>query len=161
MCMMLAGLLGAGVSAMGSIAQGNAQADAYHRQAQEQRTQAQLDQRQSAAEEISGQYQQRQMADQANKRAGAQIAAYAGAGGVALAGSPTDTIIDSRRESMLDIGAIKYNTDLKADNQMWKARQSASNADDADAAAEKAKQAGMIGAFSSILGGFSKLGGGF
>ena len=160
MCMMMLGLVGAGVSAMGAMQQGQAKADADRRQAQEYRTNAQLQQRQASAEEIAGQFQQRRMQEKAGQAAATQITSF-GAGGVTLDGSPTDTIIDSRRESALDIDAIKYNTDLKSDNLVFNARNLAYNAKSADAAADNDQAAGMMGAFSSLIGGVSKLGGTF
>ncbi len=154
--MAIMGLVGAGVSAMGAMAQGQAQSDAYKRQAEEYQTQAQLDQRQAAATQITGQYKQRRAKEQADDLAAKQVTGYA-AGGVTLSGSPTTTIIDSRRENSLDIAALKYNTDLESDNQMYKSRVDSINADSAFKAADTAQQTAALSALTGLIGGIGKI----
>lgn len=136
----------AGLSAAGAMAGAQAQQAGYERQADQYRTQAELQSRQANLEQSAGQYQQRRMQEKGAAVSAKQRVITAGSG-FSIDGSPSEVVIDSRRENALDVAAIKYGTDLKSDNLMYQAGVSGSNAQIADRAADTA---GMTGIFSSI-----------
>lgn len=131
-----------GMSATGSIMQGN-QADAM---AQAQATaieqQAQADAQASAFE----QQQERRKQDLAAANARAQV----GASGVAFAGSPTEVLTANAAQGQLDIEAIQYGSQLRRNNLSTQASISRFQG-------KQAKQAGFINAASGFVSGVSGL----
>ena len=153
----------AGISAMGAIQQANAQAAAAERQAAQYRAQQELQNRQATIEARAGQYQEQQRRVQLDALSGKQRNMVAGSG-FSLSGSPTDVIIDSRREGELDVAAVRFGTNVKTDNLRYSAAVSGMNAAGADQAAETARSSGILGAISPFIGlgsKFTSLGGGF
>lgn len=137
---------GAGLTAASGVAGAQAQQAGYERQAEQYRTQAELQNRQANIEQTAGQDQQRRMQEKGAAVSAKQRVITAGSG-FSIDGSPSDVVIDSRRENALDVAAIKYGTDLKSDNLMFQAGVSGSNAQAADRAASTA---GTTGIFASI-----------
>lgn len=131
-----------GMSATGSIMQGN-QADAM---AQAQATaieqQAQADAQASAFE----QQQERRKQDLAAANARAQV----GASGVAFAGSPTEVLTANAAQGQLDIEAIQYGSQLRRNNLSTQASISRFQG-------KQAKTAGFINAASGFVSGVSGL----
>lgn len=144
----------AGLTSVGALASGMAQQAGYERQAEQYRTQAQLLNRQANIEQDAGQYQQRRMQEKGDAVSAKQRAIVAGSG-FSIEGSPTEAVIDSRRENALDVAAIKYGTDLKSDNLNFQSGVAGTNAQISDRAASTA---GMTGIFNSIAP-FIQLGG--
>jgi hypothetical protein len=150
----LMSLAGAGLSSVGAVAGAQAQQAGYERQADQYRTQAELLNRQANVEQDAGQYQQRKMQEKGAAVSAKQRVITAGSG-FSIDGSPSDVVIDSRRENAMDVAAIKYSTDLKSDNLNFQSGVAGSNAQASDRAASTA---GMTGIFSSIAP-FIQLGG--
>lgn len=150
-------LAGGAVQAMGAIQAGNAQAAAYRRQADQERLRAELLDRQAGIERTTGQYQQRRQGEKFDQLIGKQNALYAQSG-LAPEGSVIDVQADSAREAALDVAAMQYSTELKADNLEYESQMASVNSGANLRAAKTAKQAGMMNAFSA---GLSSIGGAF
>jgi len=132
----------AGISAAGSVMQGNqanAMADA---QAKALEQQAQADQQASAFE----QQQERRKQELIAANARAQV----GASGVAFSGSPTEVLVANAGTGQLDIEAIQYGSRLRQNNLGTQASISRFQG-------KQAKQAGFINAASSLVTGVSNL----
>lgn len=140
MCMMALGLIGGLVSAIGSVAAGAAQANAAN-------AQAAAYQRQAAAERQQAAFNAERQQQKEIKIISTQRASYLAAG-VSLQGSPMDTIADTTREGELDVAAIKYNGEIKAQNFEAQAASFRAKASAAEAG-------GAIGAISPLIKGFS------
>ena len=145
MCVMALGIIGGIVGAIGSVmgaqasaAASRAQADAYARQAMLERQQA----------EFNASQQQ----DKAIKLISTQRAGML-ASGVSLAGTPTDVLIDTTRQTDLDVQAIRYNGEIKAQNFEMQARALGIKA-------QGQQQAGIFGAISPLIKGFGGVSGG-
>jgi hypothetical protein len=115
---------GAGVNALGSITGLNARSNASEAKAQAYEVQSQQDLDQSALQQRQMQLDLAAGGYQANskERAAALLTAKqevaVGASGFTLQGSPTEAIIDSRKQAELDAQAIQYGTALKAQNDI-------------------------------------------
>lgn len=141
MCMMALGLIGGLVSAVGSMAAGAAQANAAN-------AQASAYQRQAQAERIQAAYNADRQRDKSIKLLSSQRASYLAAGVSVSSGSPLDIIADTTRETEMDVAAIKFNGEIKAQN--FEAQAAAMRAK-----ADAAEQGGMIGAIAPVIKGFS------
>ncbi len=133
-----ASLVGTGLSAVGSIAQGNAakaQADA----------QAKALNQQAVTTVQAGEYQAARKQDEIDQVMGTQVA-MGGASGVDLTGSPSDAIASTASQGALDTEAIRWNAKSQAQNLQYQAnltRRSGS----------QAQKAGYIGAFTNLVSG--------
>lgn len=132
------GVLGAVASAAGSIAAGQAQAQASRAQADAYRRQAELERQQAD-------FNARQQEHKAIKLISQQRSSFLAAG-VSLYGTPMDVIDDSTMQSDLDVQAIRYNGEIKAQNFDMQARA-------LDVKASGAEKAGAIGAIAPIIKG--------
>lgn len=157
MCGPVMGILGAGMSLIGGIAQGNAAKQAADAKAAESAANASLQRRQAGIEQTTSQYQQAQKEVQLRKLEGNQINAYAGSG-LTLSGSPTDVITDATREGMLDVAAIRWNSDLKAGNLNYQGAINDMNAANQRKAGSLAQTAGIISGISGAVKAFGGLG---
>lgn len=144
MCGPALGILGAVVSAAGSLFSGMMQAQAYKAQAAQHERQAQI-------ERDRGIFESQRERERHRRIAGEQRAAYL-ASGVALEGTPTDVIIDSGQENEIDVQTIKYGAQIREDNERFSAQMARMNAGHAMAG-------GAIGALSPLIGGFRSMGG--
>lgn len=143
MCMAALGIVGALVSGIGSIASGAAQANAAN-------AQAAAYERQAAAERQQAAFNADRQQEKSIKLLSSQRASFLGAG-VSLQGSPLDVIADTTRETELDVSAIRYNGEIKAQNFEMQAAAMHAKAD-------AASTGGLIGALSPMIKG---IGGGF
>lgn len=138
-------LVGGIVSAVGSLAQANAQANAakFNAQVAKQNRDATLEQ---TTNEIQDQRSK-------NRRMlGAMRAAY-GANGLEMSGSPLDVVSDTTTEMEYDVAKMKYIGRVKAVGY-------ANQAKLYEAEADAARTSGIIGAASSMLGAFQGMSGG-
>lgn len=129
---------GAAVSAMGSISQGKAQAQAAGYNAQIAERNATIARQQAGAD---AETQRRN----SMRAIGAMRANY-GASGVTLEGSPMDVLESSAAEAKLDEMNIRYKGELRAIGYKDEAALDR-------ASAKTAKQQGLMGATSAIVGG--------
>jgi hypothetical protein len=139
MCGPALGLIGGLVSAVGSIASGaaqqsaaNAQASAYERQAYNERQAALYNasrQREKAVELI------------AQQRVGFLDT------GISLMGTPMNILEDTTTETEMDVAAIKYNGEIKAQNFEMQA-------DIYRMKGENAMMGGLIGSIAPVIKGF-------
>lgn len=129
-------LIGAAVSAFGAISSANAQSASF-------KAQAKVNERQAEIEQEKGAFDAARARENAQRVTGAQIAAF-GSSGVTAGGSPTDVIADSLAEANLDIGAIRFGSQVNADNLRTQAQVNRINA-------RQARTAGVIGAISPFI----------
>jgi len=141
---MALGIIGGVISAMGSIMAGQASANAAN-------AQAAAYQRQAAAERQQAEFNANMQQEKAIKLISTQRAGYLAAG-VSLQGSPLDAIADTTRQTDLDVQAIKYNGEIKAQN--FEAQALAFKAK-----ADAAQTSGIVGAISPLIKGFGGMGG--
>jgi hypothetical protein len=145
----VAGVLGSVVSAVGAMAGAQAQAQAS-------RAQAEAYQRQALLERQQADFNAREQEHKAIKLISQQRSSYLSAG-VSLYGTPMDVIDDSTKQSDLDVQAIRYNGEIKAQNFDMQARA-------LNVKAQGQEQAGAIGAIAPLIkgiGGAAGGGGGF
>lgn len=138
MCMPALALVGGIVSAVGSLAVGQANANAAN-------AQAAMYERQAQAERAQAQFNSERQREKGIKMLATQRAGFLG-NGVALSGSALDVLLDTTRENELDVSAIKYNAEIKAQNFEMQA-------DSYKAKASAARMAGLFGAISPIIRG--------
>lgn len=135
---MAIGIVGGLVSAVGSIAQANAQAAAanYNAKVAERNRRAVLAQTDN------------EIVDQniKNRRMLGTIRAAYGANGFEMGGSPMDVIADTTLEQSLDVAKIRYQGAMKAEGYSEQATLFRMEA-------KAAKTAGMFGAASGFLSG--------
>jgi hypothetical protein len=150
MCMMaiapVMSLVGGVVQGIGAKAKANQDAENY-------KAQANMQKRQAGVVQTTGAYKAQRQQDNVARALGAQRAAYAGSG-VALSGTPLDTIEESATEGALDVAAIRWNTDAEATTQRY-------NASTSMASAKAAKKAGNVAMLSPIIGGVASFASGF
>ena len=133
-------LIGAGVSAAGSIASASAQSASYKAQAAYADRQAQM-----AAEK--GNYD----ANLQSRSSDRQLASMRGqylSSGIALSGSAIDVLQDSATEASLDEQAIRYGSQVDSDNYRFQAGLARSNA-------KSAMTGGYLGALASGVNSLS------
>lgn len=138
MCIALVGLIGAGISAAGMIAQGKQAEAMANYQAKALERQATADAQASAYEGMRERHKQE--LQQAAARA------QVGASGVAMTGSPTDVLAANAREGALDVQAIQYGSRLRQGNLHTQAGISRFSG-------RQARQAANIGAAGAVVGG--------
>lgn len=134
-------VLGAAIGAVGSLATANAQSAGL-------KAQQKLQQRQAELERDKGAFDVQRAGDRSARLTGNQIASF-GASGVELGGSPGLVIQDSLRESNLDIGAIKFGSQVRQDNLNVASQVSGINA-------RQTKTAGVLGAISPFINAASQ-----
>lgn len=137
--MMLMGLLGAGVSAAGSISAANAQADA-------QKEQAKMAYRQAHIESAKGGFEAQMQERRFKRTLGSQTAAM-GTSGV-HGGTFEEVAGESARENALQTSAIAYNAEQQQQHQIMQG-------DQLKAAASNTKRAGMFSAASALIQPFT------
>lgn len=145
MCVMALGIIGAVVGAAGSLMSGMMAA-------QNSRNQAAIYERQAAAERAQAQFNADQQESKAIRLISKQRTGFLSSG-VSLQGTPTDVLLDTTMQTDLDVQAIKYNGEIKAQNF------------EMQAAALRAKAGGQelggaFGALSPLIKGASGAAGG-
>jgi hypothetical protein len=136
------GLVGTGLSALGSIQQGQQQADAH-------RYNAQIAAQQADSTRISGRLEEHKMKKRYATTIGS-MRALSAKSGVSFTGSPIMALKDSLTNANLDIAINRYNTEIEA-------RSYESQAKIDTRMAGYAESSGYTGAATTILGGVSKL----
>lgn|SRR5262245_25451541 len=145
MCVMALGLIGGVIGAVGSlVGAANASTAANN--------QAAIYQRQAAAERAQADFNAKQQQSKAIKLISQQRTSYL-ASGLSLEGSPMDTLADTTRQTELDVAAIRYNGEIKAQNFEMQAAAYRSKA-------KGAQTAGVFGAIAPLIKGFGGGGGG-
>lgn len=132
-------IAGTAVSAIGSMAGGNAAAKAAQRNAEIERQNAESARRQAAFEEDKQRFQNERLF-------GKQKALLAASGVDTTSGSPLGLMEDTAKEAELDALAIRYGGNLRAGGFEAKANMT-------EYEGRLAKQKGMMGAGKSLLTG--------
>jgi hypothetical protein len=135
-------LIGAAISAAGTIASASAQSASY-------KAQAQYAQRQALMEQQKGAYE----AARQNDRTTRQLANMRGqylSSGIGLSGSAADVISDSATQASLDEQATRYNAQVASDNDVFQSRLARQNA-------SSAMTGGYFGALAQGIGGVTKM----
>ena len=136
---MLLGLLGAGVSAAGSISAAKAQSDA-------QKEQAKVAYRQAHVESAKGGFEQQMQERKFSRVLGSQNLAMAASG---VMGQTHDEVArESARENALTTSAIGYNAQVQQQHQI-------AQGDQLKAAASATKRAGYFSAASALIEPFT------
>lgn len=141
MCAPAMAVIGGIVSGVGSLVSGMQQAQALEQQAAWQ-------QRQAVIEEQRGKYESERERDRARRLISRQRAGFLSAG-VSLEGTPEDIIADTTAETELDVQAIRYGAQIRADNHRAQAAMTS-------ASASQARTGAIFGAISPIIGGFTQ-----
>lgn len=153
MAEMAIGLIGAGVSAMGSIMAGNAQAAMYNYQAQIATMNAGIAAQNAGVESAAGESQMAQEGEKLGQQKGATKAAL-GASGLALnQGSPQAVMESTDLIAEQDLSNIQYSASRRAYGDQIQETQDIAQAGLDRMGAQTAQEAGTIGAITSILGG--------
>lgn len=130
------------LSAVGSIMQGNAAAEAGAAQQQAYQTAAE-------AERVSSEYEVSRTAEKNRRAASAALVQVAGSG-VTLTGSPTEVLADNAIQSQMDIDAIRFGSKIKQNNLITQGQLAMMQG-------EQKQQAGFIGAATSVASGLTQL----
>lgn len=130
------------LSAVGSVMQGNAAAEAGQAQRGAYYQQAENDR-------IASNYEASRVADRGRRAQSAALVQVAGSG-VALTGSPVDVMADNAINTQMDIDAIRFGSTIKQNNLR-------TQGDLAMMQGEQRQQAGYIGAATNIASGLSSL----
>lgn len=146
MCVAALSIIGGFISGIGAMQQANAAAESEKAQAEARRRQAIIDQ-------DSGAYKAKQQQRQVDRVLGKQRAGFLSSG-IALSGSASDVIDESTMEGALDVAAIRWNSQLSADNERYNAKINDMNAANAKAAAP-------IAFITPVLSGVAKFGSSF
>ena len=144
MCGPVLSVIGAAVSAAGSLYSGMMQAQAANAQAEQFERQAQI-------ERDRGAFEAQRERERFRRVAGEQRAGFLQSG-VLLDGTPTEVLVDSALENEIDVQTIRYGAQIRSDNYAFSARMARMNASHAMAG-------GAIGALSPLVGGFRSMGG--
>lgn len=114
MCFPILAAVGGVVSGIGAAMGASANAASLD-------AQAQFKERQAKIEKAAGAYKADRVQDQVDRTLGTQRAGFA-ANGLALDGSAAEVIADSATEGQMDINAIRWNSNLAADNLKYEAK---------------------------------------
>ena len=137
------GLIGSVVSGIGAMQQAKAAAASEQAQADARRRQALIDQ-------DSGAYKAQQQQRQVDRVLGKQRAGFLSSG-ISLSGSATDVIEESAMEGALDVAAIRWISQVSADNERYNAKINDMNA-------KNAKASAPIAFLTPVLSGVAKFG---
>lgn len=137
---MAVGLLGAGISAAGSLASGFGESSAYSQNARVSEQNADIIR-------TKGAYEERQQQQRANQLMGEGRVAIAKSGGT-YSGSSLDVMADNAAKAEMDRQAIRYNTDIDVLGQRSQAEMFKSQA-------KKSRALGIFGAGTALLGGIT------
>lgn len=134
-------IIGAAIGAVGSLASASAHSQSY-------KAQAQFQQRQAVMEQQKGFYEGSRVKDNNDRQLASMRGQYLSSG-IALEGSAAEVLQDSASEASLDEQAIRYGTQVRADNLNWSAKLSRMNA-------SNAMTGGVLGALGTMVGGLSQ-----
>lgn len=147
------GLIGAGVSAMGAIMQGNAQAAMYNYQAQIADMNARIAAQNAGVESAAGETKMAQEGERLAQERGAQKARL-GASGLAMNQGTPEAVMESvDLVEKQDLGNIQFSAAERAYGMRIQEVQDVAQAGLDRMGAKTSQETGMIGAITSILGG--------
>lgn len=148
MCTMIAAtLISTVVSAAGSMMQAQ-------QQSAQMEMQAKMHERQRRLEREAGAHEAEGATRQGDRVLGSQRAGIAASGLDLNIGSSLDAQIDNSLEVQRDVDAIRWNSQIKQDNEKYKAQESRYNA-------KQTKKAGYLEAIVPFINGAAKLQGQF
>lgn len=149
------GLLATGVSAVGSVVQGNAAASAANAQAAQMENNAKLAEIQAREEVKRGASEEERFRFQIQQLRGKQKAGYAAAGIDLGSGSALDANLSTLTEAEMDAATIRADAQGRKHAYLVQAQDSRYQASLARASAKNARIGGYLGAATSIIGGVS------
>lgn len=136
---------------IGGIVSGIGAAMGAANSAKNEKMQAAMARRQEQIDREASSFKAKRQQDQVDRTLGASRAAYA-ANGVAIdSGSAADVIGESAAEGDLDVRAIRWNSQLNSDNQLFKAKMH-------DVNAKSAKASIGIAFMTPVIGSLAKMG---
>lgn len=145
MCVAVLGILGGVVSGIGAAMGAKAEAASLE-------AQAAFKDRQAGIEKQVGAYKAARTQDQVDRTLGSQRAGFA-ANGIS-GGSVEDTIDDTATEGALDVAAIRWNSNLAADNLKYQAKMDRMNA-------KTTRRSASLAFIAPVLGSVAQFGGEF
>lgn len=148
-------ILGAVVSAAGSIFSGMAASSAYEGQAAVAKAQAKAMRYQAISEANAGSYESSVKLDEGKRLLGKQVSALASTGVDVATGTPGEIITDSASAINMDVAAIRHNWQDKSNLSMYNSKIAKLNAKVLQNNAKMAMIGGAVGALSPIVGAFS------
>lgn len=137
----------------GSVIQGVGAAQASKANAASMEARAVMNDRQAELEAETGEYEAARLREVITRALGGQRAAYA-ANGIALTGSAAEIIHQTAMEGALDVEAIRWNSQLRQDNQKYEGRINRANA-------KAERSAAPLNFLAPVIGGVARFGGGF
>lgn len=144
----------AGIGLVGSVVQGAGAASQAKTEQASLNAKAAGQERQAEIDKKSAEYEVARTEDTIRRTTGAQRAGFS-ANGIAIdSGSAGEVIRDTENEGLLDIAAIRWNSQLKQDNSKYDAKISRMNADSAGASAGLAFLSPVIGGVAKFAGAF-------
>jgi hypothetical protein len=143
MCMMMMGMVGGLVQAMGAMQQANMQSAQYKAQAAALKVEAQ------GTRNVGG-YESARARERGDLAVSKIITGMAAKGLDVASGTPADVVLDSATEVQLDVSAIRTNARAKAEKLDYEAKIAKINA-------KEAKKAGIIGAIAPIISGIGSV----
>lgn len=141
--------IGTAMAVAGGVVQGIGAASQAKAQGASYEAKAAGEERQAKLEIETGKYEAARTEDTVLRTVGAQRAGFAANG--LSGGSVTDVITDTNTEGQLDVEAIKWNANLKADNAKYDAKVSRMNADSAKSSAGIAFLTPIFGAVGNAF----------
>ena len=128
-------------------------AQANHANAASMEARAAMNDRQAELEKETGEYEASRLREVVVRALGGQRAGYA-ANGIALTGSAAEVVQETALEGALDVEAIRWNSQLRQDNQKYEGRINRANA-------QAERSAAPLNFLSPIIGGVARFGGAF
>ena len=148
-------MIGAGISAISSVATSNAQAKAYNTQAQIARNNAARAENAALNVSKSGAYQEAAIMRQGRQTIGTQQAAYNASNIDTTSGSAADVMSTSDYNSVKDALNVRREAANQSYNYEENAMDYKNQANSYDSAAKNAKTAGLLSAGTAIIGGIT------
>lgn len=145
---------GAILGGIGQVASANAQSNAAKYNAEVQRNNAMLAERQAKAVLEAGSREEQKQKAMTQQLIAKQQAAQAANGVDTTFGSPLDIMVDAAKLGAVDAATIKANTYKNYDDVRNQAVSYRNQASLYDMEAKNSRTAGMLGAFGSVLTGF-------
>lgn len=144
--------IGGVLGAVGTYQQGQAQAASYEHAAKTAEINAAIKERQAHEEVLAGAEQEKKLRMKISGLKGEQRAIMGASGFAPDTGSALDTSLDTSEQGMRDVETLRYNAQNRRLNAVDESNQYKDQALWNRSAASSAKQAGMIGAVTGLIG---------
>lgn len=158
MCGPILGLVGGVMSGIAGAMGAQSQAAEYAQAAENHKAQAALERRQASIERTAGSYKAVKQQETVDRVLGSQRAAIGGSGISLSSGTAEDVISETAEEGAMDVAAIRWNSSLSGENQMYQSRISDMSAFGASQASKRAAKAAPLAFLTPVVGAVAKFG---